>query len=86
MNRQNHLALALVLSTTILLIGVALLAMCTRTPPLDLYLSQQAEQSLEQARKSSLQERNLSPEASSPLEPSPAPFTSSLQAHPVITG
>ena len=29
MNRQNHLALALVLSTTILLIGVALLAMCT---------------------------------------------------------
>ena len=71
MNSQNRLAL--VLSTTILLIGVALLAMCTRTPPLNPYLSQQAKQSLEQARKSSLQERNLSPEAPPPLEPSPAP-------------
>ena len=73
MNSQKRLTIALVLSAAILLIGVVLLSLYLRTPPLGPYQSQHAKETLEQKHKISRRERNLSPETAASTEFSPVP-------------
>ena len=58
MNSRKRLALAAVLSTTILLIGVALLALLTRTPPLEFRASTSVEHSSTPAENASTRVRS----------------------------
>ncbi|MYH70949.1 MAG: VWA domain-containing protein, partial [Gammaproteobacteria bacterium] len=85
MNSRKRLVLAAVLSTTMLLIGVALLALLTRTPPPDPSPLEQVERSLQPEDESLAQARGLSPDAERPgMRRAPRAPESSTQARELL--